>query len=411
MGLSPFDPAYAYSVQVVRGLDYLFGQAGRYGPDRGICFALGAHETYSTGIAMMAIAASRTPDRVVAVPSSLVNGWTYRQVLDKAVQYFVEAQNPDGGWRYSLNNQPSDNSNTGYATLGLMYARDFGCAIPDSLKIRFNDYVNAIQGADGGSCYTVGGGWENILKTGNLLTEQSFLGDAVTAPRVMAAVSYIQNNWNNPFPDPGWRPNHFQAMYCIRKGFESLGIETITVDGNPVVWYDELSAVILNTQLAAGNWPMDNWGDEILSTVWALLTLERVAPLPPVLPVVLDIHPGSWPNPINTRSRGVVPMAILGTTEFNVLDIDPTTLTINGLSPVRWALEDVAAPAPEGLPGTTLGPDGIPDLTLKFDTQALVATLGELTDRQVVTIKIEGKLAGEPGQAIEGSDQALMLVR
>jgi hypothetical protein len=46
----------------------------------------------------------------------------------------------------------------------------------------------------------------------------------------------------------------------------------------------------------------------------------------PRVEVAIDIKPGSNPNSINTRSMGVVPVAILGSDEFDVTDVDVTTL-------------------------------------------------------------------------------------
>ena len=43
--------------------------------------------------------------------------------------------------------------------------------------------------------------------------------------------------------------------------------------------------------------------------------------------VDIDVKPGSDLNPINPMSRGVIPVAILGSDTFNVLDVDVTTLT------------------------------------------------------------------------------------
>jgi cysteine-rich repeat protein len=40
----------------------------------------------------------------------------------------------------------------------------------------------------------------------------------------------------------------------------------------------------------------------------------------------IDIKPGSDPNPINPMSRGVIPVAILGSDTFDVADVDVTTL-------------------------------------------------------------------------------------
>ena len=42
--------------------------------------------------------------------------------------------------------------------------------------------------------------------------------------------------------------------------------------------------------------------------------------------VGVDIKPGSDPNAINPKSRGVVPVALLGSDTFDVADVDVTTL-------------------------------------------------------------------------------------
>jgi len=46
----------------------------------------------------------------------------------------------------------------------------------------------------------------------------------------------------------------------------------------------------------------------------------------PLLHPELDIRPGSFPNPVNPGSRGVLPVAILGAEDFDVADIDVATL-------------------------------------------------------------------------------------
>ncbi len=46
----------------------------------------------------------------------------------------------------------------------------------------------------------------------------------------------------------------------------------------------------------------------------------------PVIEVDVDIKPGSDLNPINPMSRGVIPVAILGSDTFDVADVDVTTL-------------------------------------------------------------------------------------
>lgn len=131
----------------------------------------------------------------------------------------------------------------------------------------------------------------------------------------------------------------------------------------------------------------------------------------PSIEVPLDVHPTSCPNPVNLTSGGVVPVAILGTADFDVATIDPATVSIFGVKPVRWAVEDVATPYSPfvGKSGemacTTSGRDGYKDLTLKFNKRDLVSTFGNVADRQVVTVKVDGNLKAEFGAtAITGED-------
>lgn len=128
--------------------------------------------------------------------------------------------------------------------------------------------------------------------------------------------------------------------------------------------------------------------------------------------VAVDIKPGSCPNPLNTdRSKGVVSVAISGDGTTNVADIDPATVKLAGIAPLRWSYEDAATPyAPyadkpqDRLACTTAGGDGTLDLVFKFDKTSLVAALGgsSLTDGQVVTVPLTGELHG--GGAISGED-------
>ena len=138
----------------------------------------------------------------------------------------------------------------------------------------------------------------------------------------------------------------------------------------------------------------------VLDTLFALLTLEKFAPPPPVIRVSVDIKPRSWPNPLNVNKKGVLPVAILGTEDFDVTQIDPATVRLEGVAPLRWALEDV------GTPGDPLdGPDGFTDLTLKFAAQAIVAVLGPVNDGDVVVLHLTGNLKEEfDGTPIEGED-------
>ncbi len=99
-----------------------------------------------------------------------------------------------------------------------------------------------------------------------------------------------------------------------------------------------------------------------------------------VIPINVDIKPGSCPNPlrVNFIGGGILPVAILGTEDFDVLDIDVATIALEGVSPIRSNYADVSSSSDgEGCECTTLGPDGFLDLELKFDRSSLLTALEE----------------------------------
>lgn len=99
--------------------------------------------------------------------------------------------------------------------------------------------------------------------------------------------------------------------------------------------------------------------------------------------IYVDIKPTSCPNPININSGGKIPIAILGTTDFEVVDLDPTTTrisyngTVSDRHPTDCSLEDVGSPFyPTGTECChTEGKDGIPDWNLHFNKTYLINDL------------------------------------
>ena len=120
--------------------------------------------------------------------------------------------------------------------------------------------------------------------------------------------------------------------------------------------------------------------------------------------VAIDIKPQSCPNPLNTNDSGILPVAILGADSFDVTKVDVSTIKLAGVSPLRSDLEDVATPFSPftgkkdcNSDCSTAGPDGFLDLTLKFDAQAIVAAIGNVSDGQCVVVKLTGNLTQSAG--------------
>jgi len=473
-GIDPFNENYEYNDQVVNGLDYLFTKmivvdilpqdhtAGATGtvdnPDaNNNCVGIYAHgdpyyfDVYDTGIVLSALSACGFPDEPIDAPNTAVHDMMHGDVAQDMVDWLAFAQADievgQGGWEYKVTDNGEgkspedpnaisiygpDNSNTGYAVLGLAYAQDAGLTVPDWVKIELNAYINNIQDPvdidtnDGGSWYTahshaIG---TNILKTGNLIFEMAFVGDTPETQRVKDALGYLENHWadaggaNSP---AGWNgnpygtsPAQYQAMFTTMKGLEYMGIDTF----GGIDWYEDFSDAIVEQQINTdgptnGSWQTSSGrGNPTIITTWALLTLEKASPETPRISVFVDIKPSSCPNPINTKSNGLLPVAILGTKDFDVRTIDPASIRImklnpdENVTPVRWNYEDVATPFEGELCDChDLDGDGYMDLTLKFKTQEVVGL--SLTDEmgETIPLTITGNLKDEEGgTAIEGQD-------
>ncbi|MHC4271614.1 MAG: hypothetical protein ACYST2_04800, partial [Planctomycetota bacterium] len=127
----------------------------------------------------------------------------------------------------------------------------------------------------------------------------------------------------------------------------------------------------------------------------------------PSVPVDMDIKPQSCPNPVNTKSNGVLPVAILGSEELDVTMIDVASIRLADVAPIRSSVEDVTTPVTDGewCECTEDGPDGYLDLSLKFKTQEIVDALGEVVNGEVLLLTLEGVLLEEhSGTPIQGED-------
>jgi hypothetical protein len=337
LGLDPFDnnPSsptyYQYANNVIAGMNYLLSCAQVVkslpiqihgtsldnpdisGDHQGIAWCVGTgHDVYTTGLALAAISESGQPG--MAYPRGIGGPWAvfYRQIAQDTVDWLAYAQSDygpgEGGWSYeALDNSGNgnsswyeDNSNSGVAVLGLAYAINFGCVVPYWVYTELNIWIGNIQDpSSGGSYYRPRAydwtysyhspppPWENIYKTGDLILEM-YLDSSSTA-RVIKAKNYLANNWYALNNDPGWGNSlpiaDYLAMFSTMKGLVYMGINTLP---NSINWYNDFASAIVAQQgtpnaAAPGAWPKCIWdgggyGDGILSTAWALLTLEKAAP-------------------------------------------------------------------------------------------------------------------------------------
>jgi hypothetical protein len=112
--------------------------------------------------------------------------------------------------------------------------------------------------------------------------------------------------------------------------------------------------------------------------------------------VEVDIKPGSNRNSFKLKSRGVLSVSILGSDDYDVAEIDVSSLLLQGeVAPLRSRLRKRA--------GRYM------DLKLKFSSGAVQNALGNLEPGQMYDIWITGEFMD--GTRILGSDSCVAVVR
>jgi hypothetical protein len=156
-----------------------------------------------------------------------------------------------------------------------------------------------------------------------------------------------------------------------------------------------------------------------VTSLVVLLNLALIVLSGCVEEVPVDVKPQSCPNPLNLKSKGVLPVAFLGTEEFDVHEVDLSTVVLavtidadtlgtaeaepTTVEPIHEMTdyEDVATPGtdPESCDCTEAGPDGYTDLVLHFSTQEVAAAissdLGSVANNDVVLLVVGGQLPDE----------------
>jgi hypothetical protein len=121
----------------------------------------------------------------------------------------------------------------------------------------------------------------------------------------------------------GWCGN-FEAHFSV--GYDQFTIDSLNiVEAAGTYQYDGLTRFYFN---------LVDCGFEVVGIDFNQLTISRVP-----VPVAVDVKPTSCPNPLNLTSNGLVPVAILGTADLDVTTIDPASIRLHGLAPVRSARE------------------------------------------------------------------------
>jgi hypothetical protein len=148
------------------------------------------------------------------------------------------------------------------------------------------------------------------------------------------------------------------------------------------------------------------------TSVITLVRCERDQCKCPGLPVPLDILPGLCPNFVDIRSGDLLTVAVAGMEDFNATSVDPTSVRLEGVPPIRWAVGDVTTPYLPmlGKQGARdcirSGPDGNPDLVLYFPPRFANAGRPIGGSDDMLVFELRGRILNGP--PIRGEDVVLM---
>jgi hypothetical protein len=223
---------------------------------------------------------------------------------------------------------------------------------------------------------------------------------------------YIENatGWDNSsyllLEDAEW---HYDSNHMIRFSGE-------TVDAKGLNWGGSLTKKYQMKGLADTKVLTFAFGSRSHQHGYYDVAVEAtIEAASPAINVAFDIKPQSCPNPLNVNKKGLLSAAIVGSSDFDVRQVDPTTVRLAGVSPIHYSYEDVTEPfyplteKVYEFDCTDAGPDGQTDLTLKFRAQEIYDALQNLYGQDLkkgdaVTIQITAVLSDGVLTNISGED-------
>jgi hypothetical protein len=257
------------------------------------------------------------PNTVISSTSAAVNGLTYAQVIQKAVDSFTWGQTgPDygnryGGWRYYASSNDSDMSTTQWAPISYYFASQVpGVQTPlnasydplNKVRTALQAWLTADQVASGPNKgavdYQPGYGILNDTHLGGFLVSNKFAGGGGSQADALA---YLNANWPGIVGNPGWvganNEGNPYAIWAIYKGLETLygttGVNGIT-NLNPLTtaldsgvtynWWEDYCQYLIGIQNGNGSWSGADYWTGDMATAWSINILNATATVTPPPP-------------------------------------------------------------------------------------------------------------------------------
>lgn len=242
-----------YGENVQRALSYVLAQA----QESGLLAAGESHSTmYAHGFATLFLAEvyGMTGDEQV------------RERLQKAVRLIHQAQNPQGGWRYTPQPMDADVSVTICQVMALRAARDAGIKVEKETIDRAVAYVKKCQNEDGGFSYMLGQNVSLFPRSAAGVATLFYAG-VYTGDEIKKGVAYVEQflpKGGNAMQDAG---GHFYYGHYY-------AVQTMFLAGGEhwAKWFPAIREQLIRSQTESGNWAGDV--SEEYATSMALIILQ-----------------------------------------------------------------------------------------------------------------------------------------
>lgn len=254
------DPKHPYTLVVRRGWNQLlkkFGKEGNFFEE-----ASTNQQLYTQAMCTIALC------EVVGMTDDV--DYQYRKAAQKAVDYCVKIQAPEGGWRYEPGID-SDMSVTGWFVMALQSARMAGLEVPSPTLERASKFLDEVARDDGSRYAYRSRDGATLTLTAEGLLCRMYLGWERSDPRLQNGVKYLLQNL------PTWNEQNVYYWYYATQVMHHME------DSPWRIWNGEMRKMLPEKQVKRGrergSWDprADRWGGEggrLYTTCLSLYVLE-----------------------------------------------------------------------------------------------------------------------------------------
>lgn len=267
-----------YAEKVRKGLRYIAQQQdadGRFGAGEGET----VHFMYNQGICTLAMCEA----------AGLSGDEQLREIAQKALNYIVKSQTPEGGWNYrGAVEGDSDTSVTAWVVQALLAGKEAGLKIPDECMNKAAEMYKNATAPDGRVMYSLKNDdkQDRPSLTGVALMLRQLQGEDPRSPSIRKLSDKLRDQLPSSKPTWGrdWKPNMPKNDDETRAAYDPYKIYFCTygmyfIGGKDWEnWNEAMKKAVCEMQSADGSWKCnDVWstcGGTLYSTALSILTLQ-----------------------------------------------------------------------------------------------------------------------------------------